>query len=54
MIPLVDLIQHYQALSAEILPRLQEVLASGQYINGCYVTQFEQEFGDWLGKIPVV
>ncbi|MEN9204799.1 MAG: DegT/DnrJ/EryC1/StrS family aminotransferase [Thermostichales cyanobacterium SZTDM-1c_bins_54] len=54
MIPLVDLTQHYQALAPALLPRLQEVLASGQYINGPYVSQFEQEFGDWLGGIPVV
>ena len=54
MIPLVDLTEQYQALEPELLRRLQEVLASGQYINGRYVAQFEQEFGEWLGGIPVV
>lgn len=48
-IPLLDLTQQYQALSSEIAARVQQVMASGQYINGPFVQEFEGAFAQYLG-----
>lgn len=47
-IPLLDLTLQYQALSAEIMERVQQVMASGQYINGPVVRDFEAAFAQFM------
>src|SRR4051794_29029479 len=44
MIPFVDLSQQYAKIRSEVLSKIDEVLASGAFIQGKYVTQFENEF----------
>ncbi len=53
-IPLLDLTRQYQALSSEITARVQQVMASGQYINGPFVQEFEAAFAQYLGDPPPV
>jgi dTDP-4-amino-4,6-dideoxygalactose transaminase len=48
-IPLFDLTQQYKMLEAEASAAVLEVLASGQYINGSLVKEFEQQFADYIG-----
>ncbi len=49
MIPILDLRQQYAALKAEIDSALQEVLASGRFILGPNVEDFEREFAAFVG-----
>ena len=49
MIPMVDLKTQYQALQAEIEPKIQKALAQCLYILGPNVTAFEQEAASYLG-----
>lgn len=48
MIPMLDLKQQYQQLKPHIVPKIQAVLESGQYILGPNVSAFEQEVADYL------
>src|SRR6204780_4828148 len=41
-VPLLDLKKHYQPLAAEIIPILQAICASQQFILGRHVLEFEQ------------
>lgn len=48
-IPPLDLNRQYQAIQAEINTAVLAVLASGQYIGGPTVHQFEQAFAETMG-----
>ncbi|MGL6282537.1 MAG: DegT/DnrJ/EryC1/StrS family aminotransferase [Microcoleaceae cyanobacterium] len=48
-IPSLDLTQQYANLSPEINPLVQEILASGNYIGGKVIEDFEQSFAEYLG-----
>lgn len=48
-IPPLDLTQQFQTISSEVNAAVLEVLASGQYINGPVVQQFEQTFAQYIG-----
>jgi dTDP-4-amino-4,6-dideoxygalactose transaminase len=47
-IPPLDLGRQYQALQSELNTAVLSVLASGQYIGGPVVAQFEQGFADYI------
>lgn len=53
-IPPFDITQQYQALSAEIEAKVCQVMASGRYIMGPEVKQFETEFASYLGCESVI
>mgnify|MGYP003927361945 FL=1 len=48
-IPLLDLTLQYRALAATLLPEVEALLASGQYIGGEAVRRFEELFSQFLG-----
>lgn len=48
-IPFVDLVQQYQALRAEVLPALDEVMQRGDFILGRDAERFEAAFADYCG-----
>jgi dTDP-4-amino-4,6-dideoxygalactose transaminase len=48
-IPFVDLRAQYATLRGEMLPALEEVLASGTYVLGPRVAEFEEAFAAYLG-----
>ncbi|NJO47895.1 MAG: DegT/DnrJ/EryC1/StrS family aminotransferase [Oscillatoriales cyanobacterium RM1_1_9] len=48
-IPPLDLIQQYQQIGSEVSQAVQAVLASGRYIGGTVVQQFEQQFAEYIG-----
>lgn len=48
-IPLLDLTLQYRALAATLLPEVEALLASGQYIGGEAVRRFEKLFSQFLG-----
>ncbi len=48
-IPLVDLKRQYQAIRHEVLPKIEEVVASGNFIGGSEVQRFEEEFAAFCG-----
>ena len=48
-IPPVDLTRQYQVISEEASKTVIEILNSGRYIGGAAVTNFEQEFANYLG-----
>ena len=48
-IPLVDLRAQYATLAGELMPAVERVLASGGYVQGHEVEQFEQEFASASG-----
>lgn len=47
-IPLFDLTQQYQSLAPALQAAVESVLASGQYINGPVVKQFEAAFAEFV------
>ncbi|MBR8828274.1 MAG: DegT/DnrJ/EryC1/StrS family aminotransferase [Gomphosphaeria aponina SAG 52.96 = DSM 107014] len=47
-IPPIDLTRQYQLIAAEIEAAVSQVLRSGRYINGQVVTDFEQQFAQYL------
>ena len=49
MIPLVDLDAQYQQIKDEVGAMINEVIASRAFIQGRYVTAFEQEFSNLCG-----
>ena len=48
-VPPVNLAQQYQNLRDQVRAAVEAVLASGQYIGGEVVEQFEQQFSQFLG-----
>ena len=48
-IPPVDLTRQYQVISEEASKTVIEILHSGRYIGGTAVTNFEQEFANYIG-----
>ncbi len=48
-IPPVDLKKQYQLISAETNAAVLEILASGRYIGGPMVADFESKFGEYIG-----
>lgn len=48
-VPLLDLTQQYRALAAEVMPALQKICESQQFILGPAVTQFEREAASYCG-----
>ncbi|PIK86752.1 Pleiotropic regulatory protein [Synechococcus sp. 63AY4M2] len=48
-IPLLDLTLQYRALAETLLPEVEALLASGQYIGGEAVRRFEELFSRFLG-----
>jgi dTDP-4-amino-4,6-dideoxygalactose transaminase len=53
-IPAFDLTQQYKLIGQEIGAKTLEVLASGHYINGSTVEQFEQQFAHYVGSTDCV
>ncbi|NES02113.1 MAG: DegT/DnrJ/EryC1/StrS family aminotransferase [Okeania sp. SIO2F4] len=47
-IPPLDLTQQYKIIGEEINTKVQEVLASGRYIGGSIVDDFEQQFANYI------
>jgi dTDP-4-amino-4,6-dideoxygalactose transaminase len=48
-IPAFDIKQQYSMIEAEVSAAVLEVLASGRYIGGPIVANFEQQFADYTG-----
>ncbi len=48
-IPAFELSQQYQLIGEEIGQAVLEILASGRYIGGAAVENFEQQFADYIG-----
>lgn len=48
-IPPLDLTEQYKVIGTEVNTAVLDVLASGRYINGPVVTQFEQAFAAYIG-----
>ncbi len=48
-VPPVDLGQQYQQIRDQVSTAVETVLASGQYIGGPVVEQFEQQFANYIG-----
>lgn len=48
-IPPIDLAQQYQSIAAEVEPLVLALLASGRYIGGAAVADFEQQFAAYHG-----
>ena len=46
-VPLLDLKRQYQSLAAEIVPVLEKICASQQFVLGRYVVQFEQAAAEY-------
>jgi dTDP-4-amino-4,6-dideoxygalactose transaminase len=53
-IPPLDLKRQYQIIGAEVDAAVLSVLASGAYIGGAGVQQFEQEFANYIGSTESV
>ncbi len=47
-IPPLDLTQQYEIISEQLNAKVQEVLASGRYIGGSIVDEFEQQFANYI------
>ncbi|MGH8141669.1 MAG: aminotransferase class I/II-fold pyridoxal phosphate-dependent enzyme, partial [Steroidobacteraceae bacterium] len=48
-VPLLDLRRQYQSLAAEVIPVLEKICDSQQFVLGRYVTQFEQAAAAYCG-----
>ncbi|MCT7950253.1 DegT/DnrJ/EryC1/StrS family aminotransferase [Ancylothrix sp. C2] len=48
-IPPLDLAQQYQTISSEVGQAVLELLASGRYIGGPVVAEFERQFAEFVG-----
>jgi dTDP-4-amino-4,6-dideoxygalactose transaminase len=53
-IPPLDLKRQYQAIGADVSAAVLEVLASGAYIGGPIVQNFEQQFANYVGTTECV
>ncbi|WP_310482242.1 DegT/DnrJ/EryC1/StrS family aminotransferase [Chamaesiphon sp. VAR_48_metabat_403] len=53
-IPPLDLKRQYQAIGADVSAAVLEVLASGAYIGGSVVRDFEQQFASYVGTTECV
>ena len=53
-IPPLDLKRQYQAIGADVSAAVLEVLASGAYIGGPIVQNFEQQFATYVGTTECV
>jgi dTDP-4-amino-4,6-dideoxygalactose transaminase len=53
-IPPLDLKRQYQAIGADVSAAVLEVLASGAYIGGPLVKNFEQQFATYIGTTECV
>jgi len=53
-IPSVDLSGQYRVIAAELEAAVKEVLASGRYIGGPLVSEFEAQFAAYLGATECV
>ncbi|MEI2580305.1 DegT/DnrJ/EryC1/StrS family aminotransferase [Scytonema sp. PRP1] len=53
-IPAFDIKQQYSIIEAEVSAAVLEVLASGRYIGGPIVANFEQQFADYTGVTECV
>jgi dTDP-4-amino-4,6-dideoxygalactose transaminase len=53
-IPAFDLTQQYKLIGEEVGAKTLEVLASGCYINGAIVEQFEQQFSQYIGTTDCI
>lgn len=53
-VPLIDLSAQYNKIRAEIDPAVAQVLASGRYVMGPEIQEFEKELGQYLGGKHVV
>ncbi len=53
-IPPLDLKRQYQAIGADVSAAVLEVLASGAYIGGSVVQNFEQQFADYVGTTECI
>ncbi len=53
-IPPLDLKRQYQSIGADVSAAVLEVLASGAYIGGPMVQQFEQQFAAYVGTTECV
>jgi dTDP-4-amino-4,6-dideoxygalactose transaminase len=53
-IPPLDLKRQYQAIGADVSAAVLEVLASGAYIGGPIVQNFERQFADYVGTTECV
>lgn len=53
-IPPLDLKRQYQIIGTEVDAAVLSVLASGAYIGGAGVQQFEQEFANYIGSTESV
>ena len=49
MIPFLDLQREFRSIQAELEPHVQRVLASGRYILGDEVAQFERQWAEYCG-----
>ncbi|MGA2628823.1 MAG: DegT/DnrJ/EryC1/StrS family aminotransferase [Terriglobia bacterium] len=49
MIPFLDLQREFRSIQAELEPHVQRVLASGRYILGEEVAQFERQWAEYCG-----
>jgi dTDP-4-amino-4,6-dideoxygalactose transaminase len=54
LIPPVDLKLQHSLIENEVNSAVSEVLASGRYIGGTTVTDFEQQFADYIGVSEAV
>ncbi|MDX2215055.1 MAG: DegT/DnrJ/EryC1/StrS family aminotransferase [Oculatellaceae cyanobacterium bins.114] len=53
-IPPLDLTEQYKVIGSEVNAAVLDVLASGRYINGPVVTQFEQAFANYIGATTCI
>ncbi|MEN9239915.1 MAG: DegT/DnrJ/EryC1/StrS family aminotransferase, partial [Thermostichales cyanobacterium SZTDM-1c_bins_54] len=53
-IPPLDLTQQYHLIQAEVDAAVTALLASGRYIGGKAVREFEEKFAPYLGVAEVI
>lgn len=53
-IPPLDLSRQYKTIAAEIEASVLQVMASGRYIGGSIVLEFEQQFAEYIGTSQCV
>lgn len=53
-IPPLDLTQQYKLIGEEIGATVLDILASGRYVNGPVVKEFEQQFANYIGTAACI